>query len=300
MPLLDEQFSYRGLVFGPGTDIFVNNAEGFEGFEVRSSDSDQPRGDGGIRGLDYVAPRTVAFELVALEVDEPGGDGSTYEALWAAVRRAFRPSRDTDYDLLFKRPGQPERLIRCRPIQLTRSEAFTQYNRVGYPPVVLRAVDPRIYSATVRSGNVPLYSATGGGIDFDIDLPANFTTTAGSRSELVAMNDGTADAYPLVRFYGSSTGDVDGVTLTNTTTGQVLDISAEIGSGQILTADMDAAVTGVNRLVISLDGASRYGDWQLPREAFALAPGSNTLRFEVDGTATDAVCNLTWRDTWLG
>ncbi len=297
MPLLDEQFSYRGLVFGEGAEVFVNRAEGFEGFEARTSDSDQPRGDGGIRGLDYVAPKTIAFELVVAELEDL--DGSVYEGLWSQVRTAFRPSRELDHPLAFKRPGTPERFIRCRPVQLVRSEQFLRFNRYGFPPVVLRAVDPRIYSSALQSGNVPVYSATGGGVDFEIDFDTDFVTTAGSAIEFVAQNDGTSEAYPLIRFYGSATGSVNGVTLINTTTGQELVIATAVTSGQILTGDMEAAVTGSDQLVISLDGASRYGDWALPREPFALAPGSNTLRFEVDGTATDVVCNLTWRHTWM-
>lgn len=296
MVLEPGQFSYRGLVFGEGADIFINHAEGFEGFEARTSDSDQPRGDGGIRGLDYVAPRLVSFELVVAELEDV--DGSIYEARWAAVRAAFRPSRDTDYDLAFRRTSStPERVIRCRPVQLVRSEPFATYGRLNRAPVVLRAVDPRIYSAEVRSGTAAVYATTGGGTEFSLDFAADFS--GGTQTELVVQNDGTADAFPLVRFYGSTTGTVDGVTLTNTTTGQVLDVSAAVLNGQILTADMEAAVTAADRLVISLDGASRYGDWTLPRTAFALAPGSNTLRFEVTGTATGAVCNITHRSTWL-
>jgi hypothetical protein len=297
MALLDGQYSYRGLIFGDGCEILVNSAEGFEGFDMRTSDSDQPRGDGGIRGLDYVAPRTVAFELVAW--DQGDGDGTTYESAWAAVRSSFRPSRSTDFDLTFKRPGQPERLIRCRPVQLVRNEAWDRYGRSGYPPVVLRAVDPRVYSTRVRTGIVPVYSATSSGIDFPLEFDEDFLTSTGTQIEFVAQNDGTADAFPLIRFYGHSSGSITSVTLTNTTTDQELTISAEIVDGQVLHADMEAAVTGSNALVIHLDGASRYGDWALPREAFALAPGSNTLRYEIEGTATNSVCALTWRDTWL-
>lgn len=296
MPLEDGQYSYRGLTFGTGCELAVNRAEGFEGFEVRSSDSDQPRGDGAIRGLDYVAPRTIAFDLVAWE---PDGDGTTYEALWGAVRAAFRPSRGTDYALAFKRPGSAERVIQCRPISLVRQEGWETFGRYGYPPVVLRAVDPRVYSAEVHSGNVPVYAATGGGIDFPIEFPTEFVGVSGSQIEFVAENAGTADAFPLIRFYGSATGSITEVTLTNTTTDQALTITTPVGAGQILTADMQAAVTGSDSLVISLDGASRYGSWQLPREAFALAPGSNTLRYEIAGTATGSVCNLRWQDTWL-
>lgn len=295
MPLLDEQFFYRGLTFGPGTDYYVNRAEGFEGFEARTSDSDQPRNDGGLRGLDYVAPRTVALELAVIAEDE---DGSGYESYWSAVRSAFRPSLAIDYDLTFKRPGQVEKLIRCRPVQLVRVEEYKRFNRFGFPPVVLRAVDPRIYSVDEHAGNAAVYSSSGGGLDLPIvNFPGEFG--AGVQTELVVENVGTADAYPLIRFYGPIVGTCTGVTLTNTTTGQVLQIATTITTGQILTADMTAAVTGSDSLVISLGGSSRYGSWALPRTPFALTPGSNTLRFQVTGTSTDVIANIIWRDTWL-
>lgn len=297
MPLLPGQFSFRGLTFGEGTDYHINRAEGFEGFEARTSDSDQPRGDGGIRGLDYVAPRTIAFELALAELEDL--DGSIYEGRWGDVRAAFRPARNVDYDLTFKRDGaSPERVIRCRPIQLTRGEDYLRFNRVGTVPLVLRAVDPRIYSVSARSGNVPLYAANSGGLDVPVsDFPLDFA--GGMQTELVVENAGTAEAFPLVRFYGPVTGTCTRVTLTNSTTGQVFDVTTTIGSGQILTADMEAAVTGANRLIVALGGSSRYGSWALPRAPLALAPGSNLLRFQATGTSTDVICSITHRDTWL-
>lgn len=295
MALADLTWSYRDLVFGEGTAIYVNRAEGFEGFEARTADADQPRGHGAIRGLDYVAPRTVAFELALIDTTE-AVDSSAYEALYASVRAAFTPSLSQDYPLIFKRPGQPERQINCRPIQLTRTEDFLRFNRFGFPPIVLRAADPRIYSTTEQTVSAPVFAAATGGFELPADLPVDFGT--GTQVEAVVTNAGTAEAYPLVRFYGPISGTVTGVKLTNTTTGQILQVNTTITSGQILSADMSAAVTGSNALVVSLDGASRYGSWALPRDAFYLAPGSNALRFEVIGTSTNALATITWRDTW--
>ncbi|MDQ3760968.1 MAG: phage tail family protein [Actinomycetota bacterium] len=295
MTLLDEQYAYRGLTFGAATDYHVNRAEGFEGFEVRSSDSDQPRNDGALRGLDYVAPKTISFELSMIEED---ADGSGYEDLWSQVRAAFQPSLILDYPLTFKRAGQPERLINCRPIQLVRTEEFKRFNRLGFPPVVLRAVDPRIYSSEEHTGNVPVYAASSGGMDWSVaNWPVDFTT--GLQNEFVAINAGTANAYPLLRFYGPTVGTCTAVTLTNTTTGQTFVVSTTITTGQILTGDMTAAINGTDALVVSLSGSSRYGSWSLPRSPFYLAPGSNTLRFQITGTSTDMIANVTWRDTWL-
>lgn len=294
MALADGQFMYRGLVFGEGTDYQLNSAEGFDGYEVRSSDSDQPRGDGGIRGYDYQSPRTVAFMLSIIETADT--DGSIYEGLWATLRSTFAPSREADYDLTFKRPGQPERVIRCRPIQLVRHEEYLTFNRYGSPPVVLRAVDPRVYSSVLYSQNITVFAGTKGGADLDFNFGVDFS--GGIQNELVAINAGTADAYPLIRFYGPVTGTCTGVQLHNSTNGDIIEIVTPVTSGQILTADMTAAVSGSNSLVISLDDSSRYGSWQLPRSAFRLAPGSNTIRLTVTGSSTDVVANLQWRDTW--
>ncbi len=295
MPLADEQFQFRSLVMGPGTDYMINRVEGFEGADVRVSDSDQPRGDGGLRGIDLVAPKTIAIELALVA---EGETGAAYEALWAAVREAFRPSREQDFPLVFKRPGQVEKLIRARPVQLVRVEEHKNFNRRGFPPVVLKTVDPRIYSSELHTGNVPIYAASSGGMDWSVgNWPVEYT--GGFQTEFVAVNAGTADAYPFVQFFGPVVGTCTGVTLTNSTTGQVLQITTTITTGQILQADMEAAVTGSNRLVISLGGSSRYGSWALPRDPFRLAPGSNNLRFQLTGTSTDVVCNLQWRDTWI-
>jgi hypothetical protein len=293
MALTDYQYSFNGLTFGDGTGYFVDHAEGFEGYETRVSDSDQPRGDGGIRGLDYVAPRTVAFTLALGETSDTG-----YEARWAAIRAAFAPSRSTDLPLVFKRPGMVERYVNCRPIQLTRIEEYLSFDQVGHPPVVLRAVDPRLYSTTPQTANATIFAGSSGGMDWPVgNWPVDYT--GGTQNLAVLVNNGAADAYPLIRVYEPITGTLTGFTLTNLTNGSVLQVTTSITTGQILTADMTAAVTGANSLIVSLDGANRYGSWAVPRSAFSLSPGTNLLKFQVTGTSTDVICNVTWADTWL-
>lgn len=291
--LADHTYNFGGLTFGEGTGFFVDHQEGLDGFETRISDSDQPRGDGAIRGLDYVAPRTVAITLALGETTD-----TAYETRWAAVRAAFTPARSVDAALTFKRPGQPERFVNCRPVQLTRVEEYRSFNQVGHPPVVFRAVDPRVYSSVLYSQNGTIYSATQGGIDWSI-TNWGIDFSGGVQNFISATNSGTADAFPLVRFYGPTSGTCTSVTLTNLTNGSVLAIANAVTSGQILTADMSAAVTGANTTIIDLSGTSKYGSWTVPRTPFSLAPGNNTLKFQITGTSTDCICNVTWRDTWL-
>jgi hypothetical protein len=291
--LADYTFNYNGLTFGDGTGYFVDHHEGLEGFDTRVSDSDQPRGDGGIRGLDYVAPRVVAFTLALGETSD-----ISYETRWQALRAAFLPSRSADLPLTFKRPGQPERIVNCRPVQLTRVEEYLHFDQIGHPPLVLRAVDPRIYSSAQYNATATTYAAVGGGLDWSVgNWPVDYT--GGSQNLLAITNNGTAPAYPLIRFFGPTFGTCTGVTLTNITNGSVLAIATTVTTGQILTADMTAAITGANTSVIDLSGSGRYGSWTVPRTPFSLSPGSNVLEFQVTGTSTDCVANIAWRDTWL-
>jgi len=293
MTLADYQYSYNNLTFGDGTTYYVDHAEGFEGYEIRQSDSDQPRNDGAIRGLDYVGARVVAFTLALGETTD-----LDYEDRWAELRAAFLPSRSVDLPLTFKRPGQDERFVNCRPVQFTRVEEYRSFDQVGHPPVVFRAVDPRLYSTTAQTTNATVFSPTSGGMDWSVtNWPIEYT--GGVQNFAIAQNNGTADAYPLIRFYGPTVGTCTAVTLTNLTNGDVLTVTTTITTGQILTADMTAAVTGSNSLILSLDGSNRYGSWVAPRSAFRLSPGSNSLKFTITGTSTDVIANLLWRDTWL-
>lgn len=281
-------YTYRGLTFGEGADILVTRVDGLGGFEARSGDREIPRGHGSTPGKHFAASRQVMFRL------HVNGDPTSVEEMLAELQTAFLVSEDDQHELRFARPGRPERMIRCRPIVLPRVDTPPAF--FASPSVALIAADPRIYSVARRQLDVPLFSA-GGAIDYPVEYPKDYTS--GVYLDAVARNAGNADAYPLVRFYGPSTGTLTRVVLRNLTTGAVLDIDTDILTGQILTFDGEALVTVNGNQVVGLDGASRYGDWQQPREPFALPPGESLLRFEITGTGTTARCLLTWHDTWI-
>ncbi len=288
--LLDYQLDYRGFRIGADTPYEVVSHEGLLGFEVRSADEDLPRGDGAVRGRDLVAARQCGIDV------EVVGSEAEVESLLAALRDAFDPSETLDSDLVFKLPGQVEQLIRARPTQL-RDRRDWKGLLLRTQPITMRAADPRIYSSDVRQLIVPIYSAAGGGIDYPVgDYPIDWTASASG--EVVATNAGKARAYPLIRWYGPVTGTATGVKLTNLTNGEVIDIQTTVSAGQILTADIEAYVTGAARRVIALSGASRYGSWQFPHTAWSLSPGDNVVRFELTGTSVNVQALLTWRDTW--
>lgn len=294
MALADFQMSYNGLVFGLDTDIGITDVTGFDDLGVTLGDTAIPRGDGDVPGLARVQSRDIVLSLRVK--GEARSDGLAQRVL--DVFEAFRRVSDP-IPIYLKDPGFAEVYVNARPIgRVMGRKATTTF---GSTPVVIRlkAADPRIYSTAQYTEQTPIYNPSGGGLDYNVDYGKEFVG-AGTGIKVIS-NGGNANAYPLVRFYGPDTGTVTGVTLTNNTTGQVFESTADILAGQILTADMRrlVAVEPTEVPYINLDGSNRYGDWQLPREPFYIAPGDNLVQFEITGTSSDALCVINHRDTWL-
>jgi hypothetical protein len=294
MALNDYEMSFRGLTFGGSTALGIKSIDGLQDFDASLGDTPIPRGDGDIPGLHRVAGKTITLELVAKGVAKSQALADTLAAAAEVFQRSTMPER-----LYFKLPGQSESFVwaRCigRAIKQTPDVAF------GARPLLVRlkAADPRVYGVTQQNETLGVYDGSGGGSDLDFDFPVDFSVD--TSAEAIVTNNGDFNSYPLLRFYGPTTGTVTAVKLTNVTTGQVTEFETTIITGQILTADMRRIVTADtgDDPYVSLDGSSRYGDWVLPRTPFALAPGDNALRFEVTGTSVDALCVVTHRDTSL-
>lgn len=287
MTLSDGQYSYGGLVFGLGTSYEVTLAEGLEGVVVRSGDRPLPRGHGNVPGAHYADARQPVLSMAVV------GTTAQMDALVQDLADTFAP-QVAPLPLVWKRPSIPERVVYARPLQFAPPRAAG----VRRPKVALTCADPRIYSADVHTMTVPLYTASGGGLEFPFDYPLDFS--AGVSVDATANNAGAADTYPLIRFYGPTDGGtLTGVTLTNLTTGESITITTPVTAGQILTFDGRAFITGSGDLVVGLDGSSRYGSWAQPRTPFRLPPGDSLLRFTTAGTSTAVVCVLSYQDAWL-
>lgn len=288
--LLNYQFWFGGStepgkVFGIDTEIDVVSAEGIEEIKIRSGTRTLPRDDGSVPGLHLVASKDVIFDLDIL------GDTEYYSFLDALV-----PKQNTEGEVHWKFPGQAQKFMRGRVF--ARSDKRTGFTNSKIPmTLVFEIADPRIYDLVNESETINIFSPQAEGIDFEIDFEVDFTLVGGGGFDVVHTNDGNADAYPLVRFFGPTSGTCTAVKLVNRTTGVDLELNTTILSGQILTCDMDARKRGSGSRIIDLSGASRYGDWVLPRDTFYLQPGDNVIRLEITGTSIDVVAVTNWRAT---
>jgi hypothetical protein len=245
LALSDYQFNYATavdtLTFGPNgatvPNVDIEEVSGLEDLDVRVGDREFARQDGDISGLHRAEFREIRFKI---EV-RSSVLNQTYYDLVTKTREIFTrradPS-DTDGVLTFKLPGEPEQIIRCRPIRRRESRnARTEYGLLPME-ILLRAADPRIYAVDTDT------STTNNGNDF---------------------------AYPILNF-----GAVTSASITNSTTGDTISISSATGSGNLI-ADMDKWVRGTSGLIVYRGSTDNYFAWDLPRRPFRLAPGANSI-----------------------
>lgn len=275
---------WSGLLIGDGTPYQVESFEGLEGWELRTSDDELPRGDGSLRGVDLAASRQILFE-VKVGTDLGGINGALLqqtdvEGAMDTLYRALVPQRDGDWELIWRHPGRPLRMVRVRPTNLIRDLDYQQ-TVVQMQKFTLIAADPRHYSAFQREARIP-------------------TVKNNTIVPIQVVNQGNGSAYPNIRLDGPVAGTLTRVELVNATYDVSFVVQAAVPSGSTLVGDMEARATGAARSVVTIDGQSKYGAWQHPRNTFQLGPGLNDVHLITEPPGANVNAVLTYRDTYQG
>lgn len=275
---------YSGFLVGSGTVYKVEGTDGLNGWNVRTSDSDIPRGDGSLRGIDLEAAREFTMRI------NVGRNRDEIELYLDRLYRALVPRRDEDYEMIWRHPTQPPKMMRIRPISLPRLRNSVTNQSYSKQEITFRAADPRHYSAVVNRVEL-------------LNTPANALTP----TELNVSNIGNVDAYPVITIQGPDTNTpVTNIQINNKSTLGAFNLQLVLPRGSTMIADMEARVTGAQRSVITLDGEPRYGAWQLPREPFVISSdptglgGFNVLTMETVPAGAPVKAVIEYRHTWSG
>ena len=286
------QGEYRGLVIGADTPYHLEGPiEGLLGSVMRVGDRAVPRGHGYIQGPDYAEERTVFFPFVVIERPHSPLLRSLLSNLWTA----FVPTPEEEHWLRWNLLGET-RAWRGRVVR-NQFEYGPENARTGVfrSFVEFIAADPFIYSDEEYSVIVAEQTVLDrGGFDLPADLPLDLGLRIVSQSNI--HTDGNTTTWPVIRFQNNGS-TASFVQLVNRTTGVTLRVNSTIPTGDTLVVDMYGYQRSSAGPHISIDGASRFGDWQHPRTPWGLAPGDNVVEFTTDGD--DVVCRVTWRDAWL-
>lgn len=295
LTLTDWQYDLGGVLIGSGTTVNVIETAGLGRPPVRDSDVDQPSMDGAFAGPDYWASRQIQFDAAIKIPGDPDACHDMVAALQAAASSsAVRLTGGAGMTLRIKRPGRAVKRVTCRMRKLD-----AEYARVihGYVPldIELLAHDPTFYADTETVTDIPLGWLTGGGFAAPVVAPIYVQdgTVAADRPGW-AVNDGDADAWPVIRVFGPCAT----VTITNAETGVALALpTLALTAGQWIDIDTRPGYRTVTRE--NGGNASSYLTPSSRIDLFSLPPGQSEIRFTAfDATNTSHV-RLTWRDAYI-
>lgn len=289
----DYTYSFNGLSFGDGTDIFVEEIRGLEGAVVDLQTERFARAIGGVPGESYLVPRTIEF---VLEVAK-----STSTALEDAVDdvvEAFASNQTTDEKaLLLKHPGAGQRRIeaRTRTLSVDPRNVTSDVSYTRRATVRLVASDPVVYDATATETTVSVF-AGGGGLTYTVTYPKIYTA-GGSGNEITVTNSG--DWFTWAEFQvEASGGDVATPIIENVTDGWELAFTA---NGGATVADGQTLIVKTHPLTRSakIGSASRVGKLSNASQWKPLSAGATKFRFRATGDTSSGTLTITLRSAWM-
>jgi hypothetical protein len=274
------QGQLRGLVVGPGTKYRWADGppQWWTDRDLRTSDTPLAGAHGIRGGKDRYGAQTLTGTLHLL-----GDDETDLGELIDAVEAAFAPS-DDDLEFTTYFLGR-ERVRFGRARKLAVTVADSPVSDTATAVFQFDALDPFEYSADEHSlSSGPAEPGAG----FSVPFTPPFSLPAGTVGIIPATNAGTAPAPWVATIEGPSSG----IKLTNLTSGDVLDLSA---NGGLVLADGDTLTLDSRDRSVTLNGtASRSLNLSVGARWWWLDPDATPIQFDADG----GTLTLAWRDAW--
>lgn len=276
------------FLFGPGTPFRWDTLEGWEdtpgldsGTVLRAS------AHGAWPGTMYAQVRTVTFGLIVRS--EPGQMMGTIRQIAAAT--PIDAADEVPLAVQFDDDEAPQVIFaRC----VRRAIGVGRSNRTGLTrgSIQFEASDPRKYSL-VESMETASLPQPEPGLVFPLVFPLDFGTP-GATGNMSCTNSGDAPSHPVIAI----TGPCSTPSITNTTTGLVLEYDLSLSEGDTLYVDTNQGTvtlngTQSNRLYTATNRS-------VPEDAFVLPPGSSALAFRSDDSPPDpaSTATVTWRSAF--
>jgi hypothetical protein len=148
------------------------------------------------------------------------------------------------------------------------------------------ATDPRRYGLTEHTETTTLPAAEPG-LTWPLTWPLAFGTP-GSTGSMTVLNDGSTGTHPVIEVRGP----VDMPSITNVTTGDVLEYDLPLAATDVLTVDTRAGTVTLNGTASRLYAATARS---VPEQTFTLPPGPSTLLYRAAPGSTDPTTTATVR-----
>ncbi|MEU6822796.1 hypothetical protein ABZ921_19390 [Streptomyces atriruber] len=286
---------YGGLLLGPFTPYGWKSVTGWEDSPGTDSGTvNRAAAHGAYPGRLLAQPRTITLDGVVIR-SEPLQMSTMVRRLSSATAL-----RDDEVPLVIRLDDSPPLLCFARCIRRAIPVAAGGYavGVVQGAALQFEASDPRRYELVEQQAETRLPMAEPG-LDWHLDpgpeslnYPLDFGEP-GSTGTVTATNDGDAAAHPLVRFRGP----VALPSITNITTGAVLEYDITLAADDELLVDTDNGTVTLNRTASRLYTATARS---VPENTFTLPPSSASLTFRAAPGSNDprAACSLRWRSAY--
>jgi len=271
-----------------GTYTVCEEPSGWEGLEYITPVDQVGGRDGGLLGPSSIAPRRLNVQ---------GMISADTEALLRqkieAVRRILGPQTQNGprQPVVWEQfsPGYGERVA-----MITRPEGQLDFyvawgGTIATVKFSLVAANPvwKYLSGAFESMQVGLLNpGLVAGRTYDKTYPFTYGSSVNPGGEMVVVNRGNIDAYPIFTIRGPANLPI----ITNATTGASFRVNAIVAAGEANEVRIDSRTGKVTPGFVRLSG-----------RPFTLAPGPNTIRWRifVDSAYTpDAFLRLDWRSTY--
>lgn len=151
--------------------------------------------------------------------------------------------------------------------------------------LVCKVADPTIFSDTILTattqGSDP--TTTAGTAKFPFKFPIEFGASTYSTSS-TATNEGDLDGYPIwIKVHGP----INSPKISNTTTGEYIQVNTNVASNSILTIAYDK-----DSLAVDVDGVSVLSDVTTNSTFFKLQPGGNQIELSGSSFSSGAYVEL--------
>lgn len=257
--------------------IDVDEVDGLDSAPFRETKRDWEGNDGGFMDAEFEKGRSIIIGGTIY------GDVDTLETYLDSLKANWAPSRVL-VPFYFKAPGVAERVLFVKPGGVRyRWQTIRRTGRVDVQ-FSMFAEDPRIYTATLTTLAVPVGGTATSGFGFSLGFSFGFGTITGSLG-VNAVVSGNRPTPPLFTIYGP----VANPRIYNDTTGEMLQFSITLGSGETLVVDPKYKT-------VRLGGVTNRRSALVNPTWFFLEPGDNFLRYltESGGSTMD----VAYRDAW--
>jgi len=283
MALTNYTFIFNGLTIGAGTPFQIIDIDGLESLpELRVQDDNRGFNDGAFTGRDFYNGRTITMTVHTF-----AGNGNTAFDNFDLFQQAFLPQQtgtQTMQFLLSTSDTEKQIDVRMRSRKTLIDPEYT----FGYirSQISMFAPDPRYYDNVAQTTSLTLPTSP---IGRGYSRTFSYTYGGGTLTNYgYVTNAGWVYTSPTIYITGPITNPAVG----NATTNQVITVNATLGSGDVLSIDLNAKL-------VTLNGSAARNLVAVGSQWFTCAPGSTSLYLSGSGSGAGTTATINYRNAYI-